>query len=282
MADPYRISSRRSISLTRLSPDAPKGTNREAIKVLADRYEKELGELDDLLYAARQHSLLVVLQGRDTAGKDGTIRKILDNTNALGVRVESFKVPTELDLSHDFLWRVHAKVPARGEIVLFNRSHYEDVLVTRVHGLVSEPEIKARYDAINDFERLLAGSGTIVMKFFLHISLDEQEARLLEREKEPEKAWKLAVGDWKERSHWDEYTEAYELALSRCASSGAPWQIVAANQKWYRNYVVLKSVVEQLRPYRKRWLESLDALGRSRNAEILAYRNESQRKRSRR
>ena len=213
MADPFRISSRRSLNLARLSPDAPKGTNREAIKVLADGYEKELSELDDLLYAARQHSLLIVLQGRDTAGKDGTIRKILDHTNALGVRVESFKVPTELDLSHDFLWRVHAKVPARGEIVLFNRSHYEDVLVTRVHSLVPESDIKARYDAINDFERLLAGSGTIVMKFFLHISFDEQEARLLAREKAPEKAWKLAAGDWKERSHWDEYTEVYRAGV---------------------------------------------------------------------
>lgn len=261
-----------TVKLARVSPEPPKGTSRDRIKKLTDALEDELADLDDLLYYAREHSVLVVFQGRDTAGKDGSIRKILDHCNALGVRVEAFKVPTELERSHDFLWRVHAKVPAHGEIVLFNRSHYEDVLVTRVHSLFPAPVIEARYGAINDFERLLVSSRTIVIKFFLHISFKEQEKRLLEREKEREKAWKLSVGDWKERKHWDDYTRAYEIALARCSTPDAPWHVVPSDKKWYRNYVVLKTIVEALRPYKAEWLESLGALGKKRLAELREHR----------
>lgn len=263
----------RPVRLARISPDPPAAVSKAKIKKLADRFEAELAELDDLLYFAREHAVLIVLQGLDASGKDGMIRKILDHCNAQGVRVESFKVPTDLERSHDFLWRVHAKVPAHGEIVLFNRSHYEDVLVTRVHEIVPVPVVEPRYGAINDFEHLLHAGRTVVFKFFLHISKDEQERRLLEREDEPEKAWKLAVGDWKEREYWDAYTRAYEIALSRCAAPHAPWHIVPANAKWYRNYVVLKTVVEGLRPLKAGWLKSLHALGKRRTDELRAFRS---------
>lgn len=264
----------RPIHLDRLPTTPPPGTKRAHIEKLTAALAAEVAELDDLLYAARQHGVLVVFQGRDAAGKDGAIRTVLDYCNAQGVRVESFKVPTEEELAHDFLWRVHAKTPARGEIVLFNRSHYEDVIVTRVHSLFSPDVIEPRYQAINDFERLLTQNGTLLFKFFLHVSADEQEERLLEREKEREKAWKLAVGDWKERERWDDYTRAYELAISRCAETGASWHIVPADKKWYRNYVVLRTLVEGLRPYKAAWLESLSALGRKRAEELKAYRKE--------
>lgn len=258
--------------LKRISTQPPRGLVRARIKKLTDALEDELAELDDLLYYARQHGVLIVLQGRDTAGKDGTIRKVLDHCNAIGVRVESFKAPTEEERGHDFLWRIHAKVPARGEIVMFNRSHYEDVIVTRVHKLFPLSEIEPRYDAINDFERLLVTNRTIVFKFFLHISFDEQGRRLLEREREREKAWKLAAGDWKERGYWDAYTAAYDVALKRCSTPAAPWQVIPADQKWYRNYLVLKTIVEGLRPYKAQWLQSLSELGVQRLAEIKAYK----------
>jgi PPK2 family polyphosphate:nucleotide phosphotransferase len=268
-----RASTSATVRLDRISTQPPRGTNRARIDTLTDALEDELAELDDLLYFARQHAVLIVFQGRDAAGKDGAIRKVLDHCNAQGVRVESFKVPTDEERSHDFLWRVHHKVPAHGEIVLFNRSHYEDVIVTKVHGLFPPDVIEPRYAAINNFETLLTQNHTILLKFFLHVSADEQKERLLEREQDREKAWKLAVGDWKEREHWDAYTRAYEEALTRCASA-APWHVVPADRKWYRNYVVLKAIVEGLRPYRAPWLESLSALGRRRADELRAYRKE--------
>jgi PPK2 family polyphosphate:nucleotide phosphotransferase len=261
---------KRRLDSIRTTP--PAGTSRERVSRLMDGLEEELSELEDLLYYARTHGVLIVLQGRDTSGKDGTIRKLLDHCNALGVRVQAFKVPTDQERAHDFLWRVHAVVPARGEIVLFNRSHYEDVLVPRVHSLVARGTLTARYRAINDFERLLVANGTIVFKFFLHISRDEQQRRLLSREQEREKAWKLAVGDWREREHWDAYTSAYEVAMAKCDRPAAPWHVVPADAKWYRNYVIIRTVVEGLRPYRAGWLETLAALGETRRRELDAYR----------
>lgn len=272
MSRPASITKLKPVQLDRVSTQPPRGTDRARIEKLTDALEQELAELDDLLYFARQHAVLVVFQGRDAAGKDGAIRKVLDHCNAQGVRVESFKVPTEEELGHDFLWRVHRKVPARGEIVLFNRSHYEDVVVTRVHGLYPPDVIEPRYEAINHFETLLAQNGTVILKFFLHVSADEQKERLLEREQEREKAWKLSAGDWKERESWDDYTRAYDLALARCASPALPWHIVPADRKWYRNYIVLKTVVEGLRPFKAEWLESLSALGRTRLAELREYK----------
>jgi PPK2 family polyphosphate:nucleotide phosphotransferase len=229
-------------------------------------------ELFDLLFYAGKHSLLIVLQGRDTSGKDGTIRSLLSYSNAQSCRVIPFKVPTPEEVAHDFLWRVHQQTPGRGSIAIFNRSHYEDVLVARVHKLVPDPVWKRRYDHIDNFERLLLDADTILLKFYLHISRDEQEQRLLEREKETEKAWKLNVGDWKERELWDDYTRAYEDALNKCASPDAPWYVIPANHKWFRNLAVTEAVVTALQPYRKEWLAHLDRIGAAAKAELEAYR----------
>jgi PPK2 family polyphosphate:nucleotide phosphotransferase len=228
----------------------------------------ELGELQELLYAAGQHSVLIVLQGMDTSGKDGTIKRVMSQVNPQGCRVESFKVPTEEELAYDFLWRIHKKAPQRSGLTIFNRSHYEDVLVVRVHNLVPENVWSTRYDHINNFERLLSDSGAIILKFFLHISKDEQKKRLEARELDTEKAWKLSAGDWREREHWDQYMQAYEYALSLCSTEYAPWHIVPANKKWFRNLAVADAIVSTLKPYRKQWNEALDKLAEIKLAEI--------------
>lgn len=272
MSKIVRLDRNRRVRLDAISPEPPGNLEREAVEAETARLGEELAELEDLLYFSGTHSVLIVLQGRDTAGKDGTIRKLLDYCNVQSARVESFKVPTALESAHDFLWRVHARVPGRGELVLFNRSHYEDVLVPRVHHLVPKEVWGARYRAIRHFEQLVASNRTIIVKFFLHITKEEQKARLLHREQDLEKAWKLAVGDWKEREFWDAYTEAYETALSRCASQTAPWYVVPANAKWYRNYLVVKTVVEHLRTHKREWLDGLAELGKARVAELDAYR----------
>jgi PPK2 family polyphosphate:nucleotide phosphotransferase len=232
----------------------------------------ELAELLDMLFAAGRHALLVVFQARDTGGKDGCIRHVLKFCNAQSCRVVPFKVPTPEERAHDFLWRVHSRVPGVGEIALFNRSHYEDVLVAKVHRLADEAQIEKRYDHINAFERLLADSGVILVKFMLHISRDEQERRLLDREKDDTKSWKLNVGDWQEREHWDAYTESYNAALTRCSSERRPWYVVPADHKWFRDLAVTECLVETLRPYRKEWMESLAALGVQQRAELERYR----------
>jgi PPK2 family polyphosphate:nucleotide phosphotransferase len=237
-----------------------------------DALGEEMEELLDLLFSAGQHSLLIVLQGMDTSGKDGTIRHILTHSNAQSLKVWPFKVPTPIELSHDFLWRVHQVCPGRGSIAVFNRSHYEDVLVVRVHDLVPEKVWSRRYEQINAFEELLAEHNTIILKFFLHITKEEQEQRLLDREKEVEKAWKLAVADWKEREHWDAYQEAYEAAIGRCSSEEAPWHIVPSDQKWYRNLAITRAIVEALKPYRKGWMEKLEMVGEKAKAELAAMR----------
>jgi PPK2 family polyphosphate:nucleotide phosphotransferase len=192
--------------------------------------------------------------------------------NPLGCRTESFKVPSAVELSHDFLWRVHKVVPARGMLTIFNRSHYEDVVVVRVHDLVPNTVWKLRYDQINSFERLLAENGTIVLKFFLHISRDEQKERLLAREQDAEKAWKLSAGDWKERRYWDDYMNAYEDAIGRCSTEYAPWHIIPANKKWFRNVAVADAVVHALKPYREKWEGSLSELAKEKLAELAAMK----------
>jgi PPK2 family polyphosphate:nucleotide phosphotransferase len=201
--------------------------------------------------------VLIVLQGVDTAGKDGTIRQVATALNPAGCTVAAFKEPTAEELSHDFLWRIHRQAPASGMIAFFNRSHYEDVLVARVHKLVPAEEWKQRYKEINDFERMLARNGTLVLKFFLHLSKDEQRKRLLAREQEPDKAWKIAAADWQERRYWDNYEAAYEDALGKCSAEWAPWYIVPANHKWYRNYVVARTVVERLSKHEASWKAGL-------------------------
>jgi PPK2 family polyphosphate:nucleotide phosphotransferase len=233
---------------------------------------EELGDLQELSYAAGNEALLVVLQGMDTSGKDGTIRHVFDAVNPQGVYVASFKVPTPLELAHDFLWRVHKETPAKGMFGIFNRSHYEAVLVERVKNLVPDAVWSERYQQINDFERLLTSSGTIVVKVFLHISKGEQKERLLAREEDPEKAWKLSAGDWVERQSWADYQAAYQDVLNRCSTPNAPWYVVPADRKWYRDLLVGQVLVETLRPYRKGWLESLQKRGEAARAEIEAVR----------
>ncbi len=203
-----------------------------------------LGELQELLYAEGRHKVLVVLQAMDTGGKDGTIRRVFSGVNPQGVHVASFKVPTFEELAHDFLWRVHNVVPGKGEMTIFNRSHYEDVLVARVHNLVPPEVWRQRYDQINDFERLLAETGTTILKFYLHIDLDEQKERLQARLDDPAKHWKFRLGDLKERKRWPDYMEAYEDALSKTSTPYAPWYIIPANRKWYRDLVIASILVE--------------------------------------
>jgi PPK2 family polyphosphate:nucleotide phosphotransferase len=214
----------------------------------------------------------VVLQGRDTAGKDGTLRGLSRFVDIQGVHTASFKVPTAEELAHDFLWRIHPHAPAKGQISFFNRSHYEDVLVVRVHNLAPEGVWRKRYDQINEFEELLAENGTIIVKFCLHIDKAEQEVRLLAREQEVAKAWKLSAGDWKEREFWDAYTDAYDDAMSKCSPDHAPWHVVPADRKWFRDLAVTETLVETLRPYRDGWMEKLARLGEEAKKELAAFR----------
>jgi PPK2 family polyphosphate:nucleotide phosphotransferase len=221
----------------------------------------ELSELQELLAAAQQHSLLVVLQGMDTSGKDGTIRHVLSHVNPQGCGVYSFKVPTQEELSHDFLWRVHRVTPGKGVLGIFNRSHYEDVLVGRVQNLVPEKVWSRRYQAINNFEQLLTENQMIILKFYLHISYDEQERRLIAREQDKDKAWKISAEDWEDRKYWKDYELAYEDALSKCSTDKAPWYIVSANHKWYRNLAVAHTIVHTMRQYKDEWKAGLEARG---------------------
>jgi PPK2 family polyphosphate:nucleotide phosphotransferase len=211
-----------------------------------DRLTERLGELQELLYAEHRHKVLIILQGMDTSGKDGTVRHVMRGVSPQGVRVASFKKPTELELDHDYLWRIHTQVPANGEIVIFNRSHYEDVLVVRVHELVPEKVWRKRYAQINEFERILAGCDTTILKFFLHISKDEQRERLQARLEDKTKRWKFQHGDIEERKLWDDYQKAYEDALEKTSTDYAPWTVVPSNKKWVRNYIVANNIVEAL------------------------------------
>lgn len=239
---------------TRYDADLSRDIGEARLEELLTEFE----ELQELFYAASTHSLLVVFQGMDTSGKDGVTRKIFSRITPLACHVTSFKIPTEDELAHDFLWRVHRSTPRRGEIGVFNRSHYEDVVVVRVHNLVSEQVWQQRYQHINNFERLLTDTNTLVLKFFLHISKEEQEKRLHAREQAVIKAWKLSPGDWKEREYWDEYQLAYADALSECSTDYAPWHIVPADRKWFRNLAVASTVVETLRPFKDTWMAHLE------------------------
>ncbi len=260
------------VRLGRISADPPKGMTREKAEKRFAILGQELFDLQDAMFGAKVTSVLVVLQGRDGAGKDGSIKHVVGCLNPRGVSVASFGVPTPEERAHDFLWRVHRHAPRLGEFSIFNRSHYEDVLVVRVHGLAPKSIWKERYGHIRDFEELLAEHGTVVLKYFLHITRKEQEERLLEREESAETAWKLNPNDWKERDHWDEYTEAYEDAISKTAAGHAPWTVVPANAKWYRNLVIAESIAAALRGRRKDWEKTLEAMGRSGRAGLDAYR----------
>jgi len=253
----------------------PGGITKEKARKRFEALGAELFDLQDALWGAKVNSVMVVLQGRDSAGKDGAIKHVAGCLNPRGVSVVSFGVPTDEERAHDFLWRVHRHAPRLGEFAIFNRSHYEDVLVVRVHGLVPRRLWKERYGHIADFEELLAEHGTIVLKYFLHINKKEQKKRLLERESDPKAAWKLNANDWKEREHWDDYTEAYEDAISKTAAPHAPWTVVPADAKWYRNLVIAESIVEALRARRADWKKTLDETARKRRAELAALRSEA-------
>ncbi|HLH00321.1 MAG TPA: polyphosphate kinase 2 family protein [Bryobacteraceae bacterium] len=216
--------------------------NDEALEKTLDR----LRELQHLLYADKRYALLIVLQALDAGGKDGTIRHVMSGVNPQGCEVVSFKAPTNEELAHDFLWRIHKATPSKGNIGIFNRSHYEDVLIVRVHKLVPKEVWHKRYRQINEFEEMLTENGVTILKFFLHISKEEQKKRFEARIQDPSRNWKLSLPDFEERQHWDDYTQAYEDALTRCSTRHAPWYVIPADKKWFRNYLVAALVVQAL------------------------------------
>lgn len=238
-----------------------KGGKKEGLAQV-EKLNGRLETLQELLFAEHRHKVLIVLQAMDTGGKDGTIRRVFDGVNPAGVRVVSFKAPTAEELDHDFLWRVHKGVPGRGEMVIFNRSHYEDVLVVRVHNLVPPEVWSKRYDQINEFERMLAENGTTILKFFLHIDMDEQKERLQARLDDPAKRWKFRLGDLSERQRWSEYMQAYEDMLNKTSTEYAPWYIVPANRKWFRDLVISSVLVDTLEGLEMKYPEPEENLDR--------------------
>jgi PPK2 family polyphosphate:nucleotide phosphotransferase len=243
----FKVAPGSKVKLKKMDPDFTDGhkSHKSAAKVIAHDQEK-LRELQDLLFAEHGHSLLICLQAMDTGGKDGVINHVLGAMNPQGCRVAAFKQPSAEEAAHDFLWRAHKAAPARGEVVIFNRSHYEDVLIVRVHNLVPKAVWSRRYDEINGFESDLAANGTQILKFFLHISKEEQLKRFKERLDDPSKHWKISEADYKERECWDDYVAAYEEALCRCSTKCAPWFVIPANHKWFRDLAIARIVVEHL------------------------------------
>jgi PPK2 family polyphosphate:nucleotide phosphotransferase len=247
----YCVKPGSKLSLKKFDPDDTgeyKKTDdgKASAKGETEKLIAKVSQLQERLYANGARSLLVVLQGMDTSGKDGTIRSVMSGVNPQGCKVVSFKAPSSKELAHDFLWRVHQEVPAKGQIGIFNRSHYEDVLITRVHGWVSEKVTKLRFGQIKEFEELLVENGTAILKFFLHISKAEQKERLEARIADPDKRWKWNSGDLEERKRWDDYMRAFEDVISATNTKHAPWYIVPANRKWYRNLVVADCIVNAL------------------------------------
>ena len=246
--DRYRVRPGSRVRLDRIDPaDTGKHTDEDSARATLARDVERLRKLQDVFYADGRWALLIVLQGMDTSGKDGTVKHVMSGVNPSGCEVVPFKVPTDEDAAHDFLWRIHRATPRRGHITVFNRSHYEDVIVPRVHRTLPRRVVKARYEQINAFEQHLVENQTVVLKFFLHISKEEQRGRLLARLDDPTKRWKFAPNDLKERECWDDYTAAYEKLLERCSTKHAPWWIVPSDHKWYRNLVVASVVVDALK-----------------------------------
>jgi PPK2 family polyphosphate:nucleotide phosphotransferase len=237
--------------LKSFDPDATLGHDKASAVATTQAQMERLRDLQDRLWAEARHSVLVVLQGIDAAGKDGTIAKVMEAFNPQGCPVSSFKVPTPEELAHDFLWRVHKRAPGKGEIGIFNRSHYEDVLVVRVHGLAPRRVWSKRYEQINDFERTLAEGGTTIVKFFLAIDRDEQRKRIQSRYDDPKKRWKFKLGDLEERKLWDDYQAAFDDVLSKTSTAWAPWYVIPANRNWFRNLsvaTILADTIADLRP----------------------------------
>jgi PPK2 family polyphosphate:nucleotide phosphotransferase len=251
LRDALRIAGSKHVDLAEIDPAATHGWKKPAAEEATEGQLARLTDLQDRLWAEGKHKVLVVLQGIDAAGKDGTIRRVMTAFNPQGCVVASFKVPTPEELAHDFLWRVHKRVPGAGEIGIFNRSHYEDVLVVRVHDLVPKSVWSKRYRLIREFERELAETGTTILKFFLYIDREEQRQRFQERLDDPKKRWKFSMGDLAERKLWDKYIAAYEDALSETSTELAPWYVIRANRNWFRNLAVssiLADTIEDLKP----------------------------------
>jgi PPK2 family polyphosphate:nucleotide phosphotransferase len=248
----YRVKPGIRVDLKDWDPSDTSGCDgsKDKARAALTRLHEKLRRLQEVLYAERRHRVLVILQAMDTGGKDGTIRQVFEGVNPQGVRVAAFKRPTPEELDHDYLWRIHKRVPARGEIVIFNRSHYEDVLAVRVLDLVPKSTWSKRFDQINDFERMLADEGTTILKFYLHIDKAEQARRLQARLDDPEKHWKFNPEDLDTRRLWPEYMKAYEAVLRQTSTPWAPWHVVPSNHKWYRNFVVARILVDALRGLR--------------------------------
>jgi PPK2 family polyphosphate:nucleotide phosphotransferase len=243
----HRIRPGSRVRLDEIDPaDVGKHDDEEAARAGLARDLERLAELQDVLYAEHRRAVLVILQGMDTAGKDGTIQHVMRGVDPSGCEVAPFKVPSDEEAAHDFLWRAHRAAPRRGHITIFNRSHYEDVLVPFVHRTVPGRVLDRRYEHINGFEQMLAENDTLILKFFLHISKDEQRKRLRERIDDPDKRWKFNEGDVRERKLWPRYQRAYERLLGRCSSGHAPWYVIPADRKWYRNFAVARTLVDAL------------------------------------
>jgi PPK2 family polyphosphate:nucleotide phosphotransferase len=246
LREKLRVKPGSRVRLADLDPGATHGFDKASAEPVVERKMTDLASLQDRLWAESKHSVLVVLQGIDAAGKDGTINKVMEAFNPQGCVVSSFKVPTAEELGHDFLWRIHQRTPRKGEIGIFNRSHYEDVLVVRVHKLAPKSVWSRRYDEINDFERTLTEGGTTIVKFFLSIDRDEQRARFQARYDDPTKRWKFSMGDLEERKLWDDYQAAFNDVLSKTSTDIAPWYVIPANRKWFRNLAVATILAETM------------------------------------
>jgi PPK2 family polyphosphate:nucleotide phosphotransferase len=241
--------------LLKISTRAPKGMDKEKIKEETEALVEKLGELQKVFYAAAKHGLLVLIQGLDASGKDGLVSTVFKGVNPLGCTVHAFKGPTKEEANHDFLWRVHKAVPEKGIIQIFNRSHYEDVLITRVENWITDKIAKKRFEHINNFENLLCDNGTVILKFYLHISRETQIERLVERKTNPHKYWKHNDDDWRTNQHWDLYMDAYEEVFKNC--NDPEWTIVPADQNWYKEYIVAKKIYETLKKMRLEYPKAL-------------------------
>lgn len=242
---------KKKIDLSKISTRPPKGTNRDKIEDETKKLVREIGDLQEKLYACGDRSLLVVFQGMDSSGKDGSTANVFQRCSPCGINAHAFKKPTEEEFAHDFLWRVHQQAPAKGMIKVFNRSHYEDILIQRVHGWIDEEHVSRRINSINAFEELLEyDNGTKVLKFYMHLSRERQAEKLQERIDERDKNWKHNPGDWEEAKLWDKYRECYEDAINR---SSIPWHIAPVDSRWYRNYFIAKVVAETLRGFDMEW-----------------------------
>lgn len=242
----YKVLNQKKWKLSTIDPDdrAFRLSLKEEDLLELQKLSAEVNRLQDILHASAKQKVLLILQGMDASGKDGVVKHVFNECDPLGIRVASFKAPSSEELAHDYLWRVHAQVPKSGELVIFNRSHYEDVLIVKVHDWIDDTECFRRYQQINDFERLLTETGTVVIKCFLHISREEQKVRMLERLQDPEKTWKFNPGDLKERSYWDAYMQNYEQTMKATSTEYAPWYVIPANSKTNRNLMISRLLIQ--------------------------------------